>query len=510
MSAADPARPKLVVGIVVDQLRTDYIEYLQNYFGQRGFRTLMNDGVYFSNVDFKVGKLDAPAATAMLYTGAYPYRTGVPSSMVYDHTVGRRVPALAEVNSTGGFTNDAFTPANLRLSTLSDEIAIEGAGLATIYALSPDPQQAVIMAGHAGSNACWINNTSGNWASSSYYKSLPTPVSNRNFSTPLANRIDTMQWKPSYDIKSMPGLPNHKKQAPFKYTFSHSEKNVYNRFANSPLANVEVTDLAIECLKNFNPGGASSAIDMLNIGYTVAPYKYVRDNDYRAELTDSYLRLDKQLGRLFDAIDKYVGADNAVIWLSSTGYFDNAATDDKKYRIPTGEFSLKRAESLLNSYLSAQHGNADYVSAIKDGQIYFDHKLLEDKGLNLNDVISDARAFISRMSGISDSFTILDILSPSRPEEESLRLATDPKYSGDIFLKFNPGWNVNDDMGFETISYPVRDVHIVAPAFIMAPGLKAQRIDTPVDATQLAPTVAGVLRIRSPNGSISKPLMLKK
>ena len=111
MLALAPARPKLVVGIVVDQLRTDYIEYLQNLFGEKGFRKLMKDGAFLRNVDFKVNGLDRASGTAMGYTGAYPRQTGVASSMVYDPESKQMVPALNDPQTLGNFTTENYSPA---------------------------------------------------------------------------------------------------------------------------------------------------------------------------------------------------------------------------------------------------------------------------------------------------------------------------------------------------------------------------------------------------------------
>lgn len=505
-----PGRPRIVVGIVVDQMRTDYIEYLQSYFGEKGFRKLIKDGLYLRDVDFKVADLDKASATAMLFTGAYPAQTGVSSALIYDNENKKLTPALADSKTLGNFTNDSYSPEHLRLSTISDEIAIDGAGLGQIYAFSTDPQQSMIMAGHAGTGALWINNTNGNWATTTWYKPMPSRISSRNYSSSLASRIDTMQWKPSVSLDKIHGLPAQKTMAPFRHVFPKSDKNVYIRFGDSPLANREVTDVAIECLKSLGMGTTGNTIDMLNVGYSAAPYKYVKDGDYRAELTDTYLRLDKELGRLFEAIDKYVGQGNAMIWLSSTGYYDDAVIDDRKYRVPGGEFSIKRAKSLLNSYLSARHGNAGYVDAFKDGHLYFDHRVIEEKKLDISDVVADARSFLAKMSGVADAFTLNDILSPSTPEEERLRLTIDPKTGGDLFVTFNPGWTVVDDIEYPPVSKPVRETPVLTPAFIQAPGVVAQTVSTPVDATALAPTVAGILRIRSPNGAVSKPLLLAK
>lgn len=503
-----PAEPKLVVGIVVDQLRTDYIEFLQNYFSDRGFRRLMKDGAYIRNVDFKVGNLDEANSTAMLFTGAYPSKTGVASAMLFNPQNGSLQPALSDPKTMGNFTNDSFSAENLRLSTLADELQVSGNGLAAIYSFAADPQQAIIMSGHAGTSACWINNTSGNWATTTYYKSLPSPVGTRNYSTPLSQRIDTMQWKPSMELKKFPGVPAQKKLYPFRYTFPRSDKNVYKKFAASPKGNEEVTDVAIECLKQLKIGSNINAVDMLNVAYTVEPFKYSEDADPRVETTDAYLRLDSQIGRLLEAVDKYVGAGNAIIWLSSTGYCDEAIVEDKKYRLPGGDFSMKRAKSLLNSYLSALHGNGDYISAFHDNQIYLDHKILSDKKLDLNSVTADARTFLAKMSGVTDAFTIHDILSPATITEESLRLALDPKSAGDIILEYAPGWNVVNDLEYPSTSKNVRQSAVLTPAFIVAPGVSSQVISTPVDAVTIAPTISGLLRIRSPNGAQAKPLPL--
>lgn len=508
-AARDEAqRPRLVVGIVVDQLRTDYIEYLQSYFTERGFKRLMKDGAYMRDVDFKVRGLDGASATAMLYTGAYPSNTGVASAMIFDPQTKKTQPALSDPKTMGNFTNDSYSPENIRLSTLSDEIAVDGLALSSIYSFAADPQTAIIMSGHAGSGACWINDNTGNWATTTYYKNLPAPVSARNYSSPVASRLDTMQWKPSMPIDKFPGLPQQKKIYPFRHMFPRSDREVYSRFNASPMGNAEVTDVAIECLRQMKIGSNGNAIDMLNLGYTLAPYKYVTDGDFRAELTDAYMRLDGQLGRLFEAIDKYVGAENAVIWLSSTGYFDDAVVEDKKYKIPGGEFSIKRAESLLNSYLSALHGNADYVDAFRDSHLYLNHKILEDKKLDVSDVVADARSFLTKMSGVSDAFTLYDILSPSTPEEESLRLSVDPKKGGDIIVTFNPGWTVIDDVNYPVTQHPVRETPVLTPAFIAGGGVKPQTISTPIEAVSLAPTISSILRIRSPNGAASKPILL--
>lgn len=510
MLSADPTRPKLVVGIMVDQLRTDYIETLQNLFGEKGFKKLMKEGAFLKNVDFKVSNLDAASGTAMIYTGGYPRQTGIASAMVYDPSTAGMVPALNDPSSIGNFTTETYSPSGLRLSTISDEIAIDGAGVAAVYAIAPDPQQAVIMAGHAGNSALWLNENTGNWATTTYYRDVPRTVTQRNYNNSIAHRIDTMQWKPALPLSRYQGLPAQKRMFDFKHTFSLADRNVYKTFAGTPMMNAEVTDVAIDYLKELNIGNRGDAIDMLNVAYTAAPFKNVKDGDFRLELEDSYVRLDGQLTRLFDAIDKYVGLDNTFIYLAGTGYFDDAVVDDPKYRVPTGEFSVKRALSLLNSYLSAKHGNGDYVDTYSNGHVYLDRKQIELHKLELEDVAREARDFLVQMSGVSDAYTMSDIMTSALPGMEALRLGTDPKTGGDVVLEFNAGWSVVNDTKFPNYNQVVRSSMVLTPVFLMGGGIAPQTVGAPVDATAIAPTVTQTLRIRAPNGVNSKPIVLER
>lgn len=391
MICADASRPKLVVGIVIDQLRTDYIEYLQNLFGEKGFRKLMRDGAFIRDIDYKVSGLDVASGTALVYTGGYPRHNGITASKVYDPATGEMTPVLNDATIIGNFTNETYSPAKLRLSTISDEISIDGVGFSAVYSIAPDAQQAIIMAGHSGTSAFWINDNTGKWATTTYYHEAPAQVMQRNYTSPISSRLDTLQWKPLLPLSSYPGLPAQKRIFDFKHTFPTSDRSVYRMYMASPMVNTEVTDVAITYLKDLKTGSRGDAIDMLNIGYTAAPYKYVQDGDLRLELEDSYIRLDGQLSRLFDAIDKYVGLNNTLVYVASTGYFDDAVEDDARYRIPSGYFSVKRALSLLNSYLAAKYGNGDYVDTYSAGHIYLDRKQIEEKKLNLQEVASGRR-----------------------------------------------------------------------------------------------------------------------
>ena len=510
MMLADVSRPKLVVGIVIDQLRTDYVDYLQNIFGENGFNKLRKEGVYLKDVDFKVNGLDAVSGTAIVYSGNYPRYNGITSSKVFSPEKKSMVPALHDGAIIGNFTSETYSPTNLRISTISDEIAVDGGGKSKIYSLAGDPQQAIIMAGHAGSSAFWIDENTGRWATTTYYRDAPQQPTKINYSSPLSARIDTMVWKPLLPLSAYSGVPTNKKSDGFTHKFSISDRSVFRQFASSPKINEEITDMAITYLKDLNIGKNSDAIDMLNIAYTLQPYKFSESNDYRLELEDSYVRLDRQLARLFDAINKYVGLNNTFIYITSTGYYDDSAQEDLQFRIPTGVFSVKRGLSLLNSYLSATYGNGAYVDTYSSGHVYLDHKLIEEKNLNLQEVAKTARDFLVKMSGVNDAFTMSDIMSSSLPSMEGIRLGTDPKTGGDVVLEFNSGWSILDDTKYPNEVQNSRTSPVLTPVFMFGENLAPVVIEDRVEATAIAPTIADVMRIRSPNGTTTKPVPLKR
>lgn len=508
LQAATQPRPKLVVEIVVDQLRTDYIEYLRPMFGTDGFDRLMRQGTYFRDVNFDVPGLDIASSTAIIATGANPAQAGVPSAQVFDRKTGKNVSALSDPSTLGNFTTETYSPANLLLSTVSDELAIDGAGLGAIFSIAADPQQAIILAGHAGNSAVWLNDNTGKWASTAWYGDMPQSASQRNMRTPLSSRLDTMQWKPLLKLDRYLGLPAQKRQYDFRYTFPSSDRDVYRKFAASPLGNREVTDLAIDYLNNMRLGNRGDIIDMLAIGLTAAPFKYVKDGDYRLELQDTYLRLDRDIARLLAAVDKAVGLNNALIFITSTGYYDDATPDDPKYRIPSGEFSEKRALSLLNSFLAAKYGNGDYISAFDNGQLYLNHRTLENARVSEAEATREARDFLCKMSGVRSALTQAEILAASTPEAERIRRRINPASAADIYVDIAPGWNLVCDRTYPPSVRPIRNSQVSTPALFMGTGIPARIENASIDATALAPTLTQALHLRAPNGAISRPLPL--
>lgn len=509
VAQAPSPRPKLVVGIVIDGLQEEYLDLLKGYFGENGFKRLMRDGVMLDNVNFGT-PADLSAATAIIYSGASASANGIPASYVYDSEKKRQYPIILDPSNIGNYTDETYSPKAIRVSTLSDEIRIDGGGDGNVYSISPSAHQAIIMASHAGNSAFWINDTNGRWATTTYYKDVPSTIQSRNYSKSLTSRLDTMTWRPSMDMAKYPDVPKQKKATPFKYTFPRHQVDRFRNFKTSAPVNSEITALASDYITSLQLG-KHDAMDMLNLGYTLAPFTLAQSADHRVETMDSYIKLDAELASLFQTIDNNIGMNNTFIMVAGTPVAPSSKPDDVKWGMPTGEFSAAKAVSLLNLYLSAKHGSGEWVAGYHNGQIFLNGKLVKDKNLDIKDLRTDASDMLTRMAGVSRVWTIDDIIAGrAGTNPDALKRNTQVDYAGDLFLEITPGWEIVtvDPITQKENRSTMRTGLMTAPVFMLSPQLKSERISAEIDARAIAPTVARQLRIRSPNAAELPPMRL--
>ena len=508
--AAQPVQPKLVVGIVVDDLRTEYLTLLKEQFAEGGFKKLMKDGVFITAADFGAA-VDPAAATAIIYTGASPSVNGVPAEEIFDRTTLRGIPVFTDNGVLGNYTSQNLSPKSLTVTTISDEVRVSGGGVTCSYAIAPESSKAIIMAGHAGNCGVWLNNANESWATTTYYKDAPSTLNGRNRLQPLKVRVDTMSWTPLYQRAKYSMVPEHITKYPFRYTFRQQQgPQKMLEFTNSPKVNQEVTEFAIATIRDLYLGKHSGS-DMISVGYTLEPFAYSKMADNRYELFDAYYRLDQNLAQLFSAIDKQVGLSNTLIFLAGTPASQRVKRDDEKWNLPYGEFSTRKAISLLNLYLIAKYGNGDYVQAYHNNQFFLNRPLIEQKSLSLEEVSKDCARFLEKMSGITKAYSLDEIIVGKTTDTAPLKRSISIEHAGDIWISVIPGWQIIDD--FNTVAHDtnqvVRYTAATAPAFILSPNIQSQKITTPVDARAIAPTITSILRIRSPNAASEAPLNLE-
>ncbi len=514
IAAADTAQAKLLVNIVVDGLDTDYLDLLRDRFGEGGFKRFERDGAIISHADFGPEK-KAAAASATLLTGAAPSLNGIGASTVYDRERLRVADIYFDPEVLGNFSTIPFSPKALRVSTISDEARIASGGTSVVYAIAPDAPTTLALGGHAANASLWLDPKTGNWASSTYFKEMPGSVATRNRTHPLSVRLDTMSWTPALAPEAYPAVPDHLSRYPFRYVFPRSNTERLDMFQASPMVNREVTTVAADLLSTLQIGHHEGVTDVLGIGYTLQPFDYGKNPDNRVEIMDAYVRLDANLASLLNDIDQRVGLDHTVIMLAGTPPRTRTRRDSDQWGVPSGEFSTRKAVSLLNMYLIAVYGNGDYVTAYHDGNIYLNHKLIKERSLDEAEVRSRAAAFMARMTGIDRVHTIDEIIAGHAGEQaEALRRNTVASNAGDLKILVAPGFEIVDDYNSvvraDRVPMVERAAATTAPVFILAPGIASQTIGTPVDARAVAPAVCRILRIRSPNGAAQAPLQLLK
>ena len=216
------------------------------------------------------------------------------------------------------------------------------------------------------------------------------------------------------------------------------------------------------------------------------------------EMQDTYLRLDKAIAKLIEGIENKIGKNKILVVVTSTGYSDEETTDLARYRIPSGTFHITRTAGLLNMYLGAIYGNAQYVDACFGNEIYLNHKLLETKQLSVSDVMDRCQELLLQSEGVKDVYTSQRLLLGAwTPGINRIRNSYNPKASGDILIQVSPGWRLYNENTKE--NRLVRESYIPFPLICYGNNLTSSTIDTPVTTDCIAPTLSQIIRIRAPN-----------
>lgn len=500
--AQTTAAPRLVVGIMVDQLRSDYLNAFMPLYGEGGFKRLLNEGKICSNVQYQHAPVDRASAIASVVTGTVPYNHGIIAEEWMSRSELHSNYCVDDSKYRGVSTYDCSSPKHLLVSTIGDELKYATKGKAKVFSVAPYREAAILAAGHAADWAMWIDNESGRWAGTTYYSAMPSWIKYLE-SGSIAERIQSVVWKPESEYSGSYNYYHAASQKPFTHKFSGNGR--YKRFKSSALVNEEVNKAVSYCLENGN-AGLDEVTDFISVCYYAGNFQTETGRGITIELQDTYKRLDTEIEKLLKKIDTTVGLDKTLIYLTSTGYDETEpVTEMAKYNIPTGDFNINRCATLLNMYLCAMYGNEQYVQSFFGNQFYINHKVLEQKQLKLAEVLEHCEDFLFQFSGVRDVFTAQRITQGAwTPGISSIRNGFNPKCSGDILIQVSPGWNLVDE-GRGT-SKAQRDSFFEFPLIFFGYTIKQEKVDTPLTVDCIAPTVAHHIRIRAPNACSTPPL----
>ncbi|MCD8292210.1 MAG: alkaline phosphatase family protein, partial [Prevotellaceae bacterium] len=478
-----PETPRLVVTLTIDQLRGDYLEAFSPLYGEKGFKRLMREGKVFRRVEFPFYDRDRASAIASLYTGSAPALNGIIAKRWFDRKSLRTTGCVDDASFMGNYTDESSSPAKLLVSTLTDEVKVASGGKALVYAVAPFRDAAILSAGHAADGAFWLNEQTGKWCGTTYYKEFPWWLSRYNDSRSPDLRVKELEWTPIFPASSYTFLPGWR-DIPFRYKFDQEKEYKFRKLITSPLANDEVNNLVEELLTKSGMG-KNATTDCLALTYYGGNYNHRTTSECAMEMQDMYVRLDNSIATLLDILDRKVGLQHVFFCLASTGYADADGTDAASYRIPGGEFYLNRCAALLNMFLMATYGQGQYVEGYYNRQIYLDHKLIEDKQLKLDEVLEKAAGFLVQFSGVRDVYTTYRLLLGAwTPRMEKMRGGFHHERSGDLLVEILPGWSfAQEDSNDNRV---VRLAPVDAPFIFFGKGVKAGRVDTPVNTGCIA------------------------
>ncbi len=508
-----PEVPRLVVSVVIDQLRSDYLQAFMPLYGQDGFARLMREGRTYTQAEYPFANPDRASAIACLMSGTVPYENGIVAQRWLNRETLQPVFCVEDKQHPGHGTSESSSPQHLLVSTLTDELKAATEGRALAYSLSPNRDAAILGAGHAADGSFWISNENGQWCTTSYYGNAPQWLSYYNNAHNLQEEIKEICWQPSNDLVGqynyfVAGGASTSNKKPFKHRFK-GDRSI-REFKASAMVNEEVTRFANHLLQN-SLLGVDAITDLLSITYYAGNFNHQPTLLSPLELQDTYVRLDEQVAKLIQAIEQKVGNDRVLFVLTGTGYADPENSDDylATYRIPTGEFNITRAQMLLNMYLTAIYGQGQYVEASMGNQIYLNLKLIENKGINQSELLERCQAFLLQLSGVRDVFTSHRLLLGAGLEgTDRLRNAYNTRCSGDILVQVAPGWKlVNEHTNERKLQ---RDSFLPFPLFFLGNNIEAKVITEPVTVDRVAPTLSVHMRIRAPNACSTSPLTIGK
>lgn len=481
--------PKLYVSIVVDQLRTDFLYEFENLYCEGGFKRLISGGKVYENVYYAFDNIDRATAIATLSTGTNPYVSGIVAERWLDRKSLRVVNCVEDKTCKGVYSNEALSPSSLKSITITDEIKRSTRGNAIVCSIAPDGDAAVLAGGHAADVVLWKNNMAGYWSSSSYYGLYPAWAAEMN----KAVQGKARKWQPLFRTGE---YNNFGDKAPSAFSYSFDGKKNIITYKTSACINDEVNEMAFAFLDN-SDAGKDDIVDCLALTYYAGNYDGAPMSHRPIEVQDIYARLDRNLETLFNELDRRFGLENVVVSLSSTGYVMENGDENSTYRFPSGTLYSERIQALLNVYLSAKFGKADYVEGVYGTQLFLDNKLIERMELDKMTVVSQAVEFLKSLDGVEDVFTIYRLGGMLSPELQFAKNGYNPVGSGDLWLRLMPGWRLVEDELL--VSRQLYRSPVMFPVMIYGAGVEHAVEDKLTPANILATEMARILRVRRPN-----------
>ena len=512
-------RPKLVVGIVVDQMRYDYISRFWNGYSEGGFKRLVKEGFNFKNNHYNYAPTSTGPGHASVYTGTTPASHGIIGNDWYDKEIGASVYCAADNTYASVGTSSAagqMSPKQLLTTTISDQLKLHTQSRSKVIAIALKDRGAVLPGGHTADAAYWFHGKEeGSWISSTFYmEALPSWVTQFNSKVPQQYKKpwDLLKSEKAYtqsgsDKNNYEGTYRGETAAVFPHDLvSLWEANgAYDILKATAYGNSLTADFALAALKGENLGKGVDT-DFLAVSFSSTDYVGHQFGVNSREIEDTYYRLDLDLERLLKALDAQVGPGNYSLFLTA----DHAAVQVPTYlndlKIPSGYFDSKVFKEKLNAYVADHFGSEDLIENISNYQVFLNRDLAAQLDINLREIQEDLAQFILQDSAVERTYTAHQMWGGEYTKgiPYILQNGYNPKRSGDVLFVLKPAVISYSRTGSTHGSPQIYDTH--TPLLFYGKGFKRGASYERSEIPDIAPTVAAMLGIAFPNGTTGKPL----
>lgn len=525
LSAAQPVEtPKVVVGIVVDQMRFEYLYRYERKFGEGGFKRLMQQGFVLKNAHYNYVPTYTGPGHASVYTGTTPSVHGIIGNDWYDKVTGKNVNCVGDdrFEPVGSPTaKGKVSPSRMLASTLSDELELSTQRRAKVVGISIKDRGAVLPAGHTPDGAYWYDESTGKFVTSTYYKpGLPVWLEEFN-NRKLADKYLAQEWKTLLPIdqyrESGPddtpyeGKIGGKDRPVFPYNLKELRKpGDYDLLADTPFGNDILGELAKAAIEG-ETMGKDEWTDLLCISFSSPDHIGHAMGPNSIEVEDVYIRLDRTLADLFNMLDANVGKNAYTIFLTADHAVADVVQQMKDLKIPADTVRTGRWTPRLNDFLQTSFPGKKPVERISNDQVFLNQDLFgadpRASGIDYLVTTELIRSFLMQQTGVAEVYTRQMIQNSDYNEggvKGMVRRGYHSRRSGDLAIVTEPNWHGSIGTGTTHGSPYTYDTHV--PIIFYGFGIKPGSTVNYHSITDIAPTMSVLMKIKFPNASTGQPI----
>jgi len=512
--------PKLVVGIVVDQMRFDYLTRFWDRYSEDGFKRMVNKGFNAKNHHFNYIPTSTGPGHASVYTGTTPSIHGILGNNWYDKFAQEVVYCAGDENyhALGTENKQGMAPTRMLTTTITDQLRIHYQFRSKVIAMSIKDRGAVLPGGHSANAAYWFEGGStGNWISSTYYMDeLPEWVQKFNRSKAVErykktwNTLEPVQTyvESGSDRNAYEGLSKGETHSGFPHEIDKvwDENGLFSSLAATPFGNSILTDFALEAIEK-EELGADNTPDFLAISYSSTDYVGHKYGVNSVEVQDTYLRLDLELARLFEYLDQQVGEGEYLVFLTADHGAVHVPAFLSDNKIPSGYVDNQAMANALSEMVVERYGQSDLIEKWNYNELFLNHGLIKELGLDVRTVRENIADMVLKLEYVEQVFSAheLERLGTADRIKELVRNGHNAKRSGDIIFTMQPAYISYSRTGSTHGSPHIYDTHV--PLLFYGTGIP-EGSSTPerTEIPDIAPTLAVLLGVGMPNGTTGTPI----